>query len=103
MFREKTIPRPSRLRSHDQQGARPDIEESTSTFASELLQVGLALRTAPFGHGQLYVAASRVSTWDGLRVWQNGEMDMTEDGNKFHRVRNVVYQSVLRDYDDDFD
>lgn len=69
----------------------------------ETVKVGLALRSAPFGHGQLYVAASRVSTWNGIRVWQQEPMDEDDEKAKFHRVRNVVYQSVLRDYDDEDD
>ena len=48
-------------------------------------RVGIYLPTASFTHGQLYVALSRVGSFDGVEVLSNHN----------HRTRNVVYREVL--------
>ncbi|XP_018300771.1 ATP-dependent DNA helicase PIF1-like [Mycetomoellerius zeteki] len=50
-------------------------------------KVAVDLRKNIFNHGQLYVALSRVCSWDSLKVY-------LEDNN-LNRVKNYVYKEVL--------
>ena len=52
-----------------------------------LQNVGIDLRTAVFGHGQLYVALSRGTNWQRIKI-------LLKDTNK---TANIVYKDVLLD------
>ena len=54
-----------------------------------LKRVGIYLETACFGHGQLYVAASRV----GDPAWLRFALDPNDAGE--YRTKNVVYGEAL--------
>ena len=51
-------------------------------------KIGLDLRSECFAHGQLYVALSRVRSFDGLSI-------RLSDDNEDNRVKNVVYKEVF--------
>ena len=51
-------------------------------------RVGLNLQTEVFSHGQLYVAFSRCTSGDRIKV-------LLPDGNETKRVQNVVYKEIL--------
>jgi hypothetical protein len=55
-----------------------------------LSTVGLYLKKPVFTHGQLYVAVSRVTSREGLRI-----MIENDDGSCGSCTRNVVYHEVL--------
>lgn len=55
-----------------------------------LEKVGLYLQSPVFTHGQLYVAASRVTSPEGLKV-----LIAEEDGSCGCETRNIVYREVL--------
>jgi ATP-dependent exoDNAse (exonuclease V) alpha subunit len=51
--------------------------------------VGLNLQSQVFSHGQLYVALSRCTSGNRIRVW-------LPEGNENKRVQNVVYPEILQ-------
>lgn len=55
-----------------------------------LSRVGVYLKKAVFTHGQLYVAVSRSTSRDGLRI-----LIEDDDGACSSKTRNVVYHEVL--------
>lgn len=55
-----------------------------------LSRVGVYLKKAVFTHGQLYVAVSRSTSRDGLRI-----LIKDDDGACSSKTRNVVYHEVL--------
>jgi hypothetical protein len=55
-----------------------------------LSRVGLYLKKPVFTHGQLYVAISRATSRDGLRI-----LIENDDGSCGTQTRNVVYREVL--------
>ncbi|KAI3776977.1 hypothetical protein L1987_46770 [Smallanthus sonchifolius] len=57
-----------------------------------LSKVGLFLKEPVFTHGQLYVALSRVTRRDGLKV-----VILDSNGNLSNITSNVVYKEVFRD------
>ncbi|XP_075170171.1 ATP-dependent DNA helicase PIF1-like [Haematobia irritans] len=60
--------------------------------------VAILLRQPVFSHGQLYVAASRVRSFEGLRFYI---MNTEEQGNLLHDGRiftkNIVYKEIIKD------
>ena len=54
--------------------------------------VGLYLERPVFSHGQLYVAVSRVTTRNGLRVL----IAENDNGDHFH-TKNIVYKEIFND------
>jgi ATP-dependent DNA helicase PIF1 len=55
-----------------------------------LKKVGLYLQKQVFTHGQLYVACSRVTQRDGLRI-----MIDDEESNEDDKVKNIVYKEIF--------
>jgi ATP-dependent DNA helicase PIF1 len=55
-----------------------------------LSRVGLYLKKPVFTHGQLYVAVSRSTSRNGLRI-----LIENDDGSCGSQTRNVVYREVL--------
>ena len=51
--------------------------------------VGLNLKSQVFSHGQLYVAFSRCTSGNRIKVW-------LPEGNENKRVQNVVYPEILQ-------
>jgi ATP-dependent exoDNAse (exonuclease V) alpha subunit len=56
-----------------------------------LAHVGLYLPQSIFSHGQLYVALSRVTSKEGLKI-----LITDDDGEDTDVTDNVVYQEVFR-------
>lgn len=52
-------------------------------------RIGIDLRRDVFNHGQLYVALSRVRSWDSLRVYLGDQR-----GNMI--VKNPVYKELYQ-------
>lgn len=59
-----------------------------------LKRVGVYLKKAVFTHGQLYVAVSRSTSRDGLRILTEGDDEACSS-----KTRNVVYHEVLQTVD----
>ena len=55
-----------------------------------LSKVGLYLPRPYFTHGQLYVAISRVTTKQGLKI-----LILDEDGKVSNTTTNVVYKEIF--------
>ena len=55
-----------------------------------LSKVGLFLKDPVFTHGQLYVALSRVTSRDGLKI-----LILDKDGTPTNNTTNVVYKEVF--------
>ena len=55
-----------------------------------LQRVGLYLDRPVFSHGQLYVAVSRVTSKDGLRIL----IVENDHGDRFH-TKNIVYKEIF--------
>jgi len=56
-----------------------------------LKHVGVYLPTPVFSHGHLYVAVSRVTSKEGLKI-----LITDEDGEDTNVTSNVVYEEVFR-------
>ena len=56
-----------------------------------LKHVGVYLPTPVFSHGQMYVAVSRVTSKEGLKI-----LITDEDGEDTNVMSNVVYEEVFR-------
>ena len=59
-------------------------------YNKRLVSVGVYLRESVFTHGQLYVAVSRVSSRQGLKI-----LIEDEDGEPISDTKNIVYEEVL--------
>jgi ATP-dependent DNA helicase PIF1 len=55
-----------------------------------LSTAGIYLHKPVFTHGQLYVAISRVTSKDGLKI-----LIEDEDGNCTNKTKNIVYREVF--------
>lgn len=58
--------------------------------------MGLILHTPMFSHGQLYVALSRVSRWEDLRIFQRDDLREGVDGRRSYHVVNHVFSEILQ-------
>ena len=60
-----------------------------------LKKVGLYLSESVFCHGQLYVACSRVTKQEDLKIFIKNTETQGKYDNKFY-TQNIVFKSVLR-------
>jgi len=60
-----------------------------------LKHVGVYLPTPVFSHGQMYVAVSRVTSKEGLKI-----LITDEDGEDTNVMSNVVYEEAFRNVDE---
>ncbi|CAN7127342.1 unnamed protein product, partial [Brassica rapa subsp. narinosa] len=67
-----------------------EAELLTGTHGQSLKQVALYLPRPVFSHGQLYVALSRVTSPEGLKILDDTEGSTREDG-----VTNIVYKEIF--------
>ncbi|CAN7101253.1 unnamed protein product, partial [Brassica rapa subsp. narinosa] len=67
-----------------------ELLTGTHVGESSLKQVALYLPRPVFSHGQLYVALSRVTTPEGLRI-----LDDTEGATRTDAVTNIVYKEIF--------
>jgi hypothetical protein len=51
-------------------------------------KIAVDLRKDIFSHGQLYVALSRVRSWDSLKIYLGSD-------NVFKQVKNYIYNEIL--------
>ena len=72
----------------------PEHIISLKSQGQSLKKVGVWLRGKVFGHGQLYVACSRVSAPSQLRfaIKRDSETDRDE---KQLKTKNIVYKEIL--------
>ena len=61
-----------------------------------LERVGLYLHDHVFTHGQLYVALSRVTSYNGIKILIN-KQDTEEYNNSMQHTKNIVYQEIFND------
>ena len=61
------------------------------TIGQTLAAVGLYLKTPVFTHGQLYVAVSRVTSKNALRI-----LIENEDGTCGSETRNIVFSEIFQ-------
>ena len=65
-------------------------------------KVGLYMNRPCFSHGQLYVAMSRVSKPQDIRIFLDPEEDQHGIDNDIPYTRNVVYRGLIQDEIDKF-
>ena len=61
-----------------------------------LERVGLYLHDHVFTHGQLYVALSRVTSYNGIKILIN-KQNTEEYNNCIQHTKNIVYREIFND------